>query len=145
MATWILVAQRDAAHVYRWTGPKDPLQPLHDFAYRAGRLLESTPPKGPSHEPSSHRAHVHLPTGADETHFLKELLQFLDHARAAGSFDRLFLVGEPKLLAELHTLLPASMKDELAGDVKKNLGHLSVHELREHLAHNVFLGSRADA
>lgn len=146
MTTWILVAQRDGAHVYGWTDPKDPLHPLHDLDHRDGKLHEATPAKGATHESSSHRSHAHAVSGNDQTRFVKELVDFLDHARAAGTFDRLFIVCESQFLGDLLANMPAPTKAKIAGEVKKNLGHLAAKELREHLLHDgLFFGTRADA
>lgn len=143
MKTWILVAQRDAAHVYGWTGPKDPLHPLHDLEHRDDKLVDSMPAKGAEHRPSSSRVHPNVTTNGDEARFIKELAQFLDRARVRGAFERLYLVCEPKFLGELHAHIPAPTKAKIAGEVKKNLGNLAVRELREHLTRDIFIGTLA--
>lgn len=49
------------------------------------------------------------------------------------SYDSLVLVAPPRFLGELREALPASVRGKVVGEVQKELTHLTLPQLEEHL------------
>ena len=84
----------------------------------------------------SHRSHVeqtdwHAMAGR---RFLETAAEALEAARTLHEVGSIVLVAPPKALAELRTIISASVKASVVGELDKDLVRMPVDEIAEHLA-----------
>lgn len=144
--TWILVADGARARVLENGGPGTGLAPALNFDYAAShapsRDFGSDKP-GRGQGPGGTAQHA-KPSRVDwhtfEKHlFAKELAKVLESAMHQSAFDDLVLVAPPEALGELRLALTDGVKDRVSGEVGKDLTHVTVHELGDHLEDTVRL------
>lgn len=137
--TWILVADGARARILETEGPGTGLRAALNFQFaephasshemgteRLGRT--NTPGTGQPHavEPKHdwHTFQKHL--------FAAHVAEALDKAKDA--FDDLVLVAPPKALGELRKALSHAIKTRVKGELDKDLTHLTIHEMADHLS-----------
>ena len=84
----------------------------------------------------SHRSHVeqtdwHAVAGR---RFLEVVAEAVDAARTLNEFKSIVLVAPPRALAELRNIVSASVKTSIVGELDKDLVHMPVTKIAEHLA-----------
>jgi protein required for attachment to host cells len=84
----------------------------------------------------SHRSHVeqtdwHAMAGRQ---FLEIAAEALETARTSHGVRSIVLVAPPKALAELRNIVSASVKTSIVGELDKDLVHMPVAKIAEHLA-----------
>ncbi len=139
--TWVLVADGARARVLKNDGPGSGLVPALNFDYAAshaptrdfgadkpgrgqgagGTAQHAKPPKVDWHTFEKHL-------------FAKELAKALEDAMHKSAFDDLVLVAPPAALGELRLALSDGVTKRVAGELGKDLTHVSVHDLGDHLA-----------
>lgn len=70
----------------------------------------------------------------DEITLVREIARLPDKAALKKDYDRLILVAPPRTLGDLRALLPKHAMERIAGELGKDLVHLSKTELATHLA-----------
>jgi protein required for attachment to host cells len=136
---WIMVADHSKAILLENKGT--PVAPLLEVK----KVLEASenPPTrdqgtdGPGTVyAGSHRSHVeqtdwHAVAGR---RFLEHAAEAVEAARTLNEFKSIVLVAPPKALAELRSLVSASVKTSIVGELDKDLVHMPVAKIAEHLA-----------
>lgn len=138
--TWILVADGARARIFANSGPGKGLQPAVDQEFAAELH--------PSREIVSDRpGHVRESVGAarhaieprvdwhrfEKEKFAKSMAKLLDEAAERGAYSRLVLVAPPRTLGDLRGALNPRTKSLVAGEIDKDLTHITPHELPDHL------------
>jgi len=133
---WIVVADREKAHIYRKT------------PHKIERIADAAAGHNKSH-PEDAGAKGALRHGYDmrsekrhhnDSAFLQKLGTWLDQAAAEKAFDRLVLVAPPHTLGDLRTLLGKKAQACLLTEVDKDWIKLSEKEIEVHLAKVAWLG-----
>lgn len=135
---WVVVADREHAHVYRKT-PKG-----------LDRFVEAAPGhvKTLAGKEEAHKGHVHASSGAvhyasdprdrekhhGDTAFVYELAEWLDRTAREDDFDRLVLVAAPRTLGELRKVLSKPVQSRITAEVDKELIKMPVKDLEKELA-----------
>jgi protein required for attachment to host cells len=158
--TWILVADGRQAQIYTRAevehhipmggrGRRRPvekvqvaelmpllLQPLKAESvdiYKVGRNL--TGMVFESGSSARHMGEPHVDAREEvKQHFAQRIVDFLGHAKMGMAFDRLVLVAPPEMLGEINTRLDKKMRRKVVTKLAKELMHLDVRQLAEHLA-----------
>lgn len=138
--TWILIADGARARVVQYEGPGKGLLPAlgYDFATnhaatheigtdKPGRMVGGGIGSHHAMEPKVdwHTYEKHL--------FATELAKELGEAHTHGAFDALVLVAPPKTLGALRQGLDDKVKDTISAELGKDLTHLTILELGDHL------------
>lgn len=136
--TWILVADGSRARIFKRNGKNGTLAPAvnHDFAAPSmpnRDIISDKPGRG-------HGAGGHGMTPRSDAHELekqrlaREVADFINAGAERAAFDALIVVAPPKTLGELRTDLSEQSRARIQGELAKDLTHLSIHELPNHLA-----------
>lgn len=127
---WIIVADREKAHIYRKT-PQGmeriaDARMGHDHSHH-----ETVGSRGASHHGYDARSEkMHHSDGA----FIKKLAAWLDLASKENVFDRLVLVASPHTLGDIRASLSKAMHACIAAEVDKDLIKMPEKEIEAHLA-----------
>lgn len=139
--TWILVADGARARILENTGSGTGLKPAvgYDFAKSHAPTRDAVSDKPGSGQGSSGGSGHAKPSKTDwhtfEKHlFAKELADVLKASLGKAAFDDLVLVAPPDALGELRQALDGHVKDRVSAELTKDLTHLTVHELHDHLS-----------
>lgn len=138
--TWILIADGARARIVAYDGPAKGLSPAlsHDFATSHAPTRDfgtDKPGRGQGGDSGSHHA---LDSKVDwhtyeKDRFAGELAKTLEEAHIRSAFDDLVLVAPPKTLGALRKALDGKVKDTVSAELDKDLTHLTIQELGEHL------------
>lgn len=150
--TWVLVADGARARIIRQLHPKrEAEQQLDDLVFeidhkQLGEVMSDRPGRSfASHGTRRSAMEYHSdPVQAQEEQFATSLIDTLVQHLAAGSFDALAIVAEPRMLGVLRQNLPASLRDLIAGEVAKDLTKLPALKLRAAIGDLGLPGLRAD-
>lgn len=136
IVTWVVVADGARARILRQDSPRAPLveEPVMHAASSAPAQAYVSDRPGRAFESASATRHAIEPRVDwhvfEKQLFARDMAALLD--RNADHYDRLILVAPPKTLGELRAAMgPAAAK--VAGELGKELTHLTVHELKPHL------------
>lgn len=138
--TWILVANGTQAFIARNRGPghgieKDLEREFEGPNIPSREIMADVP--GRTFDSGGQGRHaMERPTDPrrhNQQEFAREIAAFIDKAENWKKFDRLILVAAPQMLGELRTFLSTSSKNKLTGELAKDLTHLPIHKLPDHL------------
>ncbi len=144
--TWILVADGARARVLMNDGVGKGLQPTVD-----GEMAHSLPPtremgtdrpgrvqqRGTS---GRHAIQPHVDWHRFEKEkFSREMAALLDAAAERGAFHRLVLIAPPRTLGDLRAALGTKARALIHAEIDKDLTHVTIHELPDHLTRVVAL------
>ena len=138
--TWILVADGSRARIFANSGPNKGLEPAVDQEFsvelhpsreivsdRPGRTKESRDSTRHTIEP---RVDWHR---FEKEKFAKSMAKLLDAGAERGAYSRLILVAPPRTLGDLRSALNPRTRALVAGEIDKDLTHLTPQELPDHL------------
>lgn len=127
---WIVVADREQAHIYRKTPHK--VERIADaVAGHAKSNHEEAGSRGAlSHGYDAHSEKKHHGDSA----FLQRLSIWIDAAVAEHVFDRLVLVAPPHALGDIRTLLKKKTQEVIIAEVDKDWIKLPQKEIEENLS-----------
>lgn len=138
--TWILIADGARARILSNDGPGKGLsEPMnHELAasHAPSRSYGTDKPGrgfasfGKSRHAKAPRIDFHT---FEKQRFARDVAAMLDAAEAKGAFDRLVLVAPAKTLGELRRVLGAASLDKVTAELGKDLTHVPVHDLEQHL------------
>lgn len=137
--TWILIADGARARIFQRDGRSGPLTPAtdHDFArplMPSREIISDKPGRGQGAN-GSHgmppRVDAHEQEKQD---FAREVAQFINGEVGKNRFDELIVVAPPKTLGDLRGDFSDQARSRIRGELGKDLTHLPVHELPDHLA-----------
>ena len=138
MTTWVLVADNSRARIFSSEKPASALLEIKDLTHPEARLHEGDlvtdkggRDKGPSGAHGVNHEQAHKTDGAEK--FASEVCSELDAARAAGSFDKLYVVSAPGFLGLLRKHQSSALRQTIAGEVDKNLSIQDPATIRRHL------------
>jgi protein required for attachment to host cells len=138
--TWILIADGARAHIVASAGPGAGLaivpgsEVRHEHpptravgTDRPGRAQESV---GGSRHALAPRIDWHQ---QQKEEFARAVAKKLDADAAGGKFERLVLVAPPQTLGEIRAALKTSTTKRIAAEINKDLTHVPIPDLAEHL------------
>ncbi len=138
--TWILVANGTQAFIARNTGPGHGIERdlEHEFEglnIPSREIMADAP--GRSFDSGGQGRHaMERPTDPkrhNQQVFAHEIADYIDKAAEKNKFDGLVVVAAPQMLGELRACLSNASKAKLTGELAKDLTHLPVHKLPDHL------------
>lgn len=138
LRVWILVADGSRARIVRY-GPAgehagdlvfeaDHKQLKEIMADKPGRSFASVGAKRSAMEYRSD------PVRQQTEDFAAFLAEQLERHQAAGEFDRLAIVAEPRMLGTIRPRIPRAVAPTVVAEIDKDLTKLPVHELYEAVA-----------
>lgn len=138
--TWILIADGTRARIAINDGPGRGVRPALDMEFHgvnaANRVIMSDRP-GRTFDSAGQGRHAMEPRTDPQTHeqrsFLHDVAAYLDKAAQRGEFDRLVVVAPPKALGSLRAALSENVQSKVTGELNKDLTHVPIHDLAEHL------------
>lgn len=138
--TWILVADGARARIVLNDGPGRGVKPGPNKEFyghnapdreivtdRPGRAFDSAGQGRHAMEPRSD------PHEQAQRHFHHELAAYLDAAAKRNAYDRLIIVAPPRALGHLRAELSNAVRAKVTGELNKDLTHVPIHELANHL------------
>jgi len=126
---WIVVADREKAHVYRKTPKK-----IEQIAHAQGGHAKSRPDEEGAGGVVFHGYDTHSEKkNHEDSAFIQKFAEWLDVATKEGVFDRLVLVAPPHTLGDIRACLSKPVQDRIVTEVNKDLVKLSDKEIEEHL------------
>jgi len=145
MKTWVVVAQRDGARVYEWASHHVPLVLREVLRHPEGRLkdveIDSDGPGAKfdsvAHGGGSAARKEVGPTEHLADVFAAEVARHIEAGRVAHVFERLVLVSGPRFLGRMRAALGDSLRGVEVREVHRNLGHVDVESLQQHLEHDL--------
>jgi protein required for attachment to host cells len=141
--TWILVADGARARLFESSAIEAPLAEVECFTNPEGRATarRMTTARLPRvHEsvgPARHAIEPHTtPRDKIADRFAKALADTLERGRSGRRYDRLVLVAPPRFLGTLHAHLGANLREQVAGEIRRNLTALPPAQIRSRLPAN---------
>src|SRR5262245_47453990 len=141
--TWFVIADGARARILRNDGPGTPLVPAIDrdladpAVHGHSRDLKSDRP-GRAFDPGSGQPHAMEPHhdfhNFEKRMFARQVAKLLDEHAAKKDIERLVLVAPPKTLGDLRAELSPHSIGLVAAEIPKDLTHVPVAKLAEHLA-----------
>ena len=138
--TWVVVADGARARIFVNAGPGTGLVPALDHDLAGPRLSSheigsdrpgvSFSPAGPGRHPMAPSTDPHEHA---EHEFIKQVAKAINDGFNAHAFEQLILVAPPKALGRLRAEISSSVEKLIKSELHKDLTHLSVHHLGEHL------------
>lgn len=138
--TWVVVANSTLARIFAAENNKElkevailehPESRMHArdlVSDRPGRGYESANPSRHAIEPKT------SPQKNEFSLFAKDIAEHLEQARKDGHFNNLYIIANPAFLGILRqTVGKTATARTLAGEVDKDVTHLSPSQIREHL------------
>lgn len=137
--TWILVADGARARIVENNGPGKGLEPALNYEFAAShaptRDIGADKPGrgkgGGSHHVMDPKVNWH---NFEKHLFADSMAKVLEKANNDHVFGALVLVAPAKVMGELRKKLSSGVKDKITAELGKDLTHLSLHELGQHLA-----------
>lgn len=137
---WVLVANQSQARLFeadKRAGELHELEALiHPESRLKGRDLESDAPGrtfdsgGEGRHAMGNSSELHRLNGRK---FAREIAHALEQGRAAGRYEKLYIVAEPQMIGGLREALKAPTRAAIAGETGKNLVGCEVEEIRAQL------------
>ena len=136
--TWILVADGAGARIVENNGPGKGLEPALNYEFAAShaptRDIGSDKPGrgkgGGSHHVMDPKVNWH---NFEKHLFAGAMAEVLEKADNNHVFDALVIVAPPEIMGELRKKLNPNVKSKITAELGKDLTHLSLHDLGEHL------------
>lgn len=138
--TWLLVADRSRARIFRAEGAALALTEIEDLAHPEGRLHEARMTSdlpGRTSDRFGEGRHAMEEDTAPKRHealqFAKRIAARLEEARNSGEFARLLLIAEPGFLGMVRDALGDEILRLTVMQIDKNLVQRPAREIRAHL------------
>jgi protein required for attachment to host cells len=138
--TWILVADRAGATLFKSHGRRTQLERIAQIPnprgrLKAGQVDADRPGRAFDRHGAGRHAHSteHSVPDHIETEFVTQLVDQLEQGRLRSAFDCLVLIAPAKMLGKLRGELPEPLRKLLVGSVAKDLAHSDEHAVREQL------------
>lgn len=140
-STWVLVADRARARLFKLVGEGSQLDELRSFANPEARtpMADMVRDRKPRTQESmgSARHAIEPHTTLDEKiseRFARELEAVLEEGRVQHRYERLVLVAPPGFLGTLNQTLGKQVRGHVVLEVDKDLSALPPREIHAHLA-----------
>jgi len=144
--TWILVANGTQAFITSNRGPgygleKDLVHEFHGENLPDREIMADAP--GRAFDSAGRGRHAMEPPTDPRRHnqqvFAHDIAEYVGAAAARHAYDRLVLVAAPQMLGELRKCLPEAARAKVTGELAKDLTHIPLHKLPDHLGEVVAL------
>jgi protein required for attachment to host cells len=146
--TWILSADASRARILQVTG-RDRLDEVESFDNPAGRMHDrdlladsharfdghggdGRPAGGASGGPGSDREEMSA-SELEAAKFCKEIGRYLDHARTAHRYDRLFLIAPPRFLGMMRKEIGKEVEKLVEEELDKDLSWFDARDIERFL------------
>ena len=138
--TWILIADGARARIVESSGHGKGLEPAlnYEFAVNHSPARDKVTDK-PGRDHGGGASHHAMESKVNWHNFEKHLFSaamadVLEKANSKNVFDALVIVAPPKTLGELRSNLKPNVKSKITAELGKDLTHLNLKDLGEHLA-----------
>lgn len=140
MSLWVIVA--DASHARIFTAEKShsPLVEIEDLTHPEARLHErdlSSDRPGRAFDSNGMGRHAmgkeNPPKKNEAERFARGLCSRINSARAAGEFEKLYIVAAPAFLGIMRGCMDSVTQKSIAGEIDKNLTTHAPEDIRGHL------------
>lgn len=140
-STWVLVADRGRARLFKLVGEGSQLDELRSFAnpdarVPAAEVVRDRKPRAQESMGSARHAiepHTTLDEKVSER-FARELEAVLEEGRVQHRYQRLVLVAPPAFLGTLNQVLGKQLRALVVLEVNKDLSALAPREIHAHIA-----------
>lgn len=146
ITTWILVADGARARVLANEGPGKGLHDAfdRDFIGEHNLMREMVSDKpARAQESATTASHAIEPKTEwhrfDKQQFARRMAELLEKGAVANAYDRLVLVAPPQALGDLRAELGRHAQKKVTGEIDKDLTHVALHDLPQHLTQFVRL------
>ncbi len=138
--TWILVANGTQGFIARNLGPGHGIEKDFEAEFQGpntpNRDIMSDAPGRTFDRGGQGRHAMERPSDPQRNNqqmFAREIADYIDKAAGRSAFDRLIIVAAPQMLGELRQSLSNAAKTKVTGELPKDLTHLPLHKLPDHL------------
>lgn len=138
---WIAVADKARCRIFRQNGRSNPIEEIADLVSPITRLknreINADRQGRRTFDSAGQGRHavggVLEPIEQEAIRFAKEVVETLESGRKQGSFDRLYLVAEPRFLGYLRQSFTRPLKDLIAVEIGKDWTSQPAEEIRTRL------------
>jgi protein required for attachment to host cells len=139
--TWILIADSSRARIFEKRESEKHLREVDDFVNAAGRADDNelrTDERGRFYgKGERYQGHTDEPAVSAVEHenemFSHTLASYLDDARNAHRYSRLYLVAGPKFLGLMHDSLKEEVRELVVDELVKDISTMSAREVENYL------------
>lgn len=134
--TWIVMADAHSVRIIVKDGPGTGVHGQSAQGLHAPPLSELSDAPGMTYAPAGpNRGGITEPDlkGQAIRAFAEDIVDFLDAARAAGTFQQVVLIAPPTMLGALRGKLTPALRDVLRAEIAKDFMHLPLEQLPAHL------------
>jgi protein required for attachment to host cells len=139
--TWILIADSSRARIFEKKESEKHLREVEDFVNAAGRADESelrTDDRGRFYgKGERYQGHTDDPAVSAVEHenemFSHTLSNYLDDARNAHRYSRLYLIAPPKFLGLMNSNLKEEVRELVVDKLGKDVSAMSAREVENYL------------
>lgn len=136
--TWVIVANSSHARIFKAAEERS-LEELEALIHPESRLHTGdliSDNQGEAHESVGKGRHPMEPETQPKKQeaiiFAKQVLNHLESARNNGTFERFYIAASPSFLGLLRQELSSPLLGLLAGEVDKDITHMSAADIREY-------------
>jgi protein required for attachment to host cells len=138
---WILIADSSRARIFEKKESEKRLREVGDFVNAAGRADDNelrTDERGRFYgKGERYQGHTDEPAVSAVEHeddiFSHVLANYLDDARNAHRYSRLYLIAGPKFLGLMHSSLKEEVRELIVDELAKDISTMGVGELENYL------------
>lgn len=140
---WVLVTDSSTARILTADSSVGPLVEQETMTHPEARqhereLTSDRPGRGKGNSDSRHNMELSTdPKDQENIYFSKRIAERLREADNHGEFDTLYIVAAPALLGTLRQHLKNNINKKISGELSKNLAHLPVEQIRQHLPERI--------
>ena len=137
--TWVVVADAGRARIFGLDRDTGTLAEREDFAHHEARLNERRLVSDRQGQLTNSSGRHHAvggevsPRDEEDRHFAEDIAGRLNHARAAGSLERIMLVAPPRFLGLLREKLDDGTRKRVDVELALDLTALPAEEIRERI------------
>ena len=133
--TWVIVADRIKAHVYRKTA--EGLELIADMKSEVGMPIAEGAQRNLGHIAGTNTYYTSDPRDREHRHddseFIRELVTWLENAEREKAFDRLVLVAAPRTLGDIRPFLGKTLTTRITAEIDKDLTWMNEKEIQDNL------------
>lgn len=145
--TWILISDSSRARIFEKKEHEKHLEEVEDFVDSAGRATSNelgTDEGGRFYgRGERYQGHTTQPAVSPVEHendlFAHILTRYLDDARKANRYNRLYLIAPPKFLGLIRGSLDDEVKKMVQGELQKDISTFTAHEVEGYVKENIWM------
>lgn len=142
---WVVVADKNRCRIFRQTSRTSPMEEIAVLVAPVTRLRNqdiTTDRPGSTFDSGGQGRHIKgssvEPVEQEAIRFAKDVVAKLEDGRRQNSFQRLYVIAEPRFLGHLRQHYSRPLEEMIAAEIDKDWATQTADEIRERLRDAVF-------